>query len=88
MDYGETKTAITEHGEQQGRLGDKAKREGRNEDAAKCHARAKVARDEGLLLHGTDEASDPNYSMQHQKLIKSAHDHDLVKHNFRDPTLA
>jgi hypothetical protein len=84
-DLAETILEIAAHGEQQQRLGDLAHQSGLNEVAAKCYARAKVARDEKLLLHGNSEASDPEYCFSVQKLLSSADLYKLVKWDLSDP---
>lgn len=88
MSLTETKEAIQHHGEMQMRLGEKAIKEGRNEDAARHADRADVALDEGMLLHGTAEVSDPNYAMEVQQLLRSADRHKLVKWDLKEPTQA
>jgi hypothetical protein len=57
----ETKEVIQHHGETQTRLGEKAFREGRDADARRHADRADAALNEGVLLHGNDEAGDANY---------------------------
>jgi hypothetical protein len=38
--------------------------------------------------HGDPESRDPAYSMGHQKLIKAAIEHGLIKYDHAEPTLA
>jgi hypothetical protein len=70
---------ISEHGKQQQRLGDMAHQAGQNEVADTCYARAKIAREKGLLLHGFREAADPDYCYSVQKLLTAADLYGLVQ---------
>lgn len=79
MDLQETVFAIAEHGKLQQRLGDMYTKEGQNEQAAKCYLRAKVAREDGLLLQSVAEVSDPLYCRSVQELLASATQYQLVK---------
>jgi hypothetical protein len=79
MDLAATQTGIKAHGEQQQRLGDLAHRDGKNEEAMIYYARAKIAREDGLLLHGFREAGNPDYCYQVQKLLTSADQYGLVQ---------
>jgi hypothetical protein len=78
-DLAATQLQIKQHGEQQQRLGDIAHQAGENEVAQTCYARAKIAREDGMLLHGFREAGDPNYCYSVQKLLTSADLYGLVK---------
>jgi hypothetical protein len=84
-DLAQTILEIQQHGEQQQRLGDIAHQAGLNERAAIHYARAKVARDEKLLLHGNTEAGDPEYCFSVQQLLVSADLYKLVKWDLADP---
>jgi phosphoserine phosphatase len=79
MDMQETAAAILVFGEQQQRLGDAATVAGLNERAAVYYLRAKVARDEHMLLQSVAEVSDPEFCRDHQKLIADAAQYDMVK---------
>jgi hypothetical protein len=85
MNLQETIDAIRLDGELQQRLGDQAVKDGLNEKAATYYARAKVAREEGLLLQGNSECSDPERCYEIQELIKSADQYKLVKWGLTEP---
>jgi hypothetical protein len=84
FDREKTINEIAAHGEAQQRRGDAAMAAGQLELAKTCYARAKVARDEGLLLHGLAEVSSPEYSYSVQELLQSATQYELVRWDLND----
>lgn len=79
MDREQTILGIQRDGEHQQRLGDACTAQGLNEKAATHYARAKVAREEGLILQSNVEAADPERCYEVQELLASATQYDLVK---------
>ena len=71
MDLQETSLA-------QQRLGDQAFKDGRLQEADVHYLRAKVAREQKLLLQGPAEVSDPERCYQIQALLTSADQYNLV----------
>ena len=64
----EVQAEIAAHGEAQERLGQMLKSQGQIEASQKCFNRARVTRDEKMLLWSNVEASDPEYAMENQGL--------------------
>jgi hypothetical protein len=86
-DLAKTIEMIKQDGEHQQRLGDLAHRDGLNEKAETYYHRAKVAREEALLLWGTTEVGDAErcFELQANGLLVSADLYKLVRWELDDP---
>jgi hypothetical protein len=79
MDLAQTILEIEQLGEHMQRMGDMYHAQGLNEKAATAYLRAKVAREEKLLLWTPAEATDAQFAMDNQKLLASAELYHLVR---------
>jgi hypothetical protein len=79
VDLAQTILEIEQLGEHMQRMGDTYHSQGLNEKAKTCYSRAKVAREEKLLLWTPAEATDPEFSMANQRLLASADLYHLVR---------
>jgi hypothetical protein len=79
MDLAQCMLEIEQLGEHQQRMGDAYHAEGKNEQAATAYRRAKVAREDKLLLWTPSEAADPEFAMATQKLLAAADLYKLVR---------
>lgn len=86
-DLAKTQEMIKQDGEHQQRLGDIAHAQGLNEKAKNHYNRARVAREQGLLLQGTTEAADPErcFELQQSGLLVAADLYKLVRWELDDP---
>jgi hypothetical protein len=78
MDLAQTILEIEQLGEHMQRMGDMYHAQGLNEKANTCYLRAKVAREQKLLLWAPAEATDTQYAMENQKLLAAADLYHLV----------
>jgi hypothetical protein len=86
MNLQETQAEILAQGQYEQRLGDAAFAAGQIEQSQTHYARAKCAREQGLLWWTNAEVSDPNYAMEHQALLAAADHYRLVRWGVEDPT--